>query len=457
MMVPKKNTKVDFKSNFPDIYDISKIRNIELFRLIIKKHPVDIYFFWRIGIKDIEKGKINNSFSDWVGDDTKKQVIMNLTKIRNRNKRIDLLEPLGRDYDPILHDIESNKIRLSGVGERVWTQAKEDGLWQALGEIPRASCLRFQDFEDYFLSHLFTSHFAYLKKIEELNKLQSFEEKRIPKRRRKEDRNKVGLYKLKEERIINHRPQIVQNTPINIKSLIHFTSTDVLRKLHKFIKYNYGNTKHDAKFKTFISYYKSSLNLPYLRKPQKAQILDEVYNRIKYLYSKGYVLIIRKKVQGKIRKYISITKAGNRYLRKRALPSKGFRQGIVNYIEKLTFQRPKSKKSTIISFFLGKVGAILLWTALFFVLIPIQETWYQREYYTPISLLYIYFSDLRFFILMSALVYSLFLIAPIHFIISIKLIRKKRWSYKIIIIYEGIIAVITSGILITNLIFLFGV
>ena len=87
-MVSKKNTKVDVKTNFPDIYDISNIRNIELFKLIIKKHPVDIYFFWRIGIKDIEKGKINNSFTDWVGDNIKKQVIMNLTKIRYRNKRI---------------------------------------------------------------------------------------------------------------------------------------------------------------------------------------------------------------------------------------------------------------------------------------------------------------------------------------------------------------------------------
>ena len=61
-------------------------KKLELFKLIIKKHPVDIYFFWRIGIKDIEKGKINNSFTDWVGDNIKKQVIMNLTKIRYRNK-----------------------------------------------------------------------------------------------------------------------------------------------------------------------------------------------------------------------------------------------------------------------------------------------------------------------------------------------------------------------------------
>ncbi len=463
-MTSRKTPKVNFRIQFPSVFDISHIRNIALLKVIIKNHPVDLYFFWRIGAKDIEKKSINIQFPDWNRNHVKIQTHTNLTQIRIKNKTISLLKPLDRDYDPKKHDIEFKKFRLSRSGKKIWTQAREDGLWHVFSKIPKSNCLDFEKFEEHFRSHIFLFYTDYLEKIKELSSLSTFREMRVPKRRRKKYRNNYDpFYVPKEEKILIYPLQSsLQSTPkTSVKTLNRFNihSPKLLRKLQDHIMQHPEKrvSPPSVTCKKFMSYYISNSFLPHLTQSQNSKFTTVLFNRIKLLHRKGYIKISYIKARHKIVYYLRLTNKGIRYSKgsQRILPK--IKHAVTTYLRHLTSSGPKTRRNTVLSFTLGKIGTLSLWMILILILIPIQEIWYQKEYYTPIYLLYTYFSKLKFFILLSASIYSFFLITPIHFIISIKLIRKKRWSYKIIIIYWGIIAVITSSILITNLIFLFGV
>ena len=209
--------------------------------------------------------------------------------------------------------------------------------------------------------------------------------------------------------------------------------------------------------KKFMSYYILSSFLPHLTQSQNSKFTTVLFNRIKLLHKKCYIKISYIKARHKIVYYLRLTNKGIRYSKgsQRILPK--IKHAVTTYLRHLTSSGPKTRKNTVLSFTLGKIGILSLWMILILILVPIQEIWYQKEYYTPILLLYSYFTWLKLFIILSSSIYAFFLVTPIHFVVSIRLIRKKRWSYKVIIIYWGLITVITSGICITNMVFLFGV
>ncbi|KKM18052.1 hypothetical protein LCGC14_1669600 [marine sediment metagenome] len=270
--------------------------------------------------------------------------------------------------------------------------------------------------------------------------------------------NYKPFYVPKEEDIIKFSVQSIPKPPVRVNNSFIFNSSDILRKLQKYIIQHHGRSVGPSvACKKFMFYYRYSSDLTHLKQSQKDRFLSKLYTHIKLLDRKGCVKISSTKARGKITYYLSLTYEGVRYSKGKLRIFRGIRQDITTFIENLTSSGPKTKKNTILSFILGKIITLLLWMALLLILIPIQEKWYQGEYYTPILLLYSYFIWLKLFLILSSSFYALFLMIPVHFIISVWLVRKKRWSSKVIIIYWGLITILTSCIFITNLVFLFGV
>jgi len=56
---------------------------------------------------------------------------------------------------------------LSRLGRQVWLQAKEDGLWNLLLQIPRSNFLDFEVFTDYFNERFFFDYQEFLSGLEE--------------------------------------------------------------------------------------------------------------------------------------------------------------------------------------------------------------------------------------------------------------------------------------------------
>ncbi len=436
MIAPKISTKIDSPQKFPDIFDISQVWNIELFKKIIKNHRVDLYFLWRIGVKDIEKGKIDSSFPDWNRNHVKIQVHTNLTQIRLKNKTIYLLAPLDRDYEPKLHDIESKKFRLSKLGKKIWTEAREDGLWHIFSQIPISHRLDFSKFEAHFRSHTFPSHLKYMERIKDLSYSPPKEEKRTPKRRRKEERNQSNFYAPREKNYLNHKTH---------QKKITFSSTDVVNKLLKYITDKSGGRMGSSVlYKTFLHYYRDSLDLPRLGKARNKIFLTSLDKFMHILELCGYVDIKFIKIRDTIIKHVSVASGSTQYSEE--------------FFQDSRKSKSELKRSYInFSFVFSKLITILLWIVLLFILVPVQEVWYQSQYYTPISLLYTYFSKLQLFIIISSAIYALFFVSLIHLILFVKLIRRERRVSKGITAYWKMIAIITSCIFIANLIFLFGV
>ena len=87
MMSPEKNLKIHSQNKFPDIFDISHIKNIEIFRKIATEHHASIHFFWLLGLFNIEKIKIKNPFLKFSQNEGKKKAFKVLTQIRGFNDK----------------------------------------------------------------------------------------------------------------------------------------------------------------------------------------------------------------------------------------------------------------------------------------------------------------------------------------------------------------------------------
>ncbi|KKM20766.1 hypothetical protein LCGC14_1642140, partial [marine sediment metagenome] len=135
--------------------DVSILRDVDIFKAIAINFAPSIYFFCWLGYLNIKKVSFELPFYGFSGNRSTYNVYGKLSRVKVGGKTISLVKPLSSDYKPKLHNIEASKIKLSQIGRDLWENAYEEGLWDLVLGIPAAYCLKFEDFTQYFNSHIF--------------------------------------------------------------------------------------------------------------------------------------------------------------------------------------------------------------------------------------------------------------------------------------------------------------
>ena len=452
-------------------HDMSHVKNKQLLSSIVTKSPPDLYFFCWLGFLKLEKIDIGLPFFDFGKNHVVHQAYMNLTQIRINKKQYDLLEPLRKGYNVKHHDIEDTAINLSTQGRQVWYQAHKDGLWEVLCGISRSFCLEFETFSHFFRSHIFLSRTKYLTHLKTLEK-----EPEIPLSVEYDGRDKnliQGLQKL--EKISAHSTsRTIQKSSKSREDRLEepkFSLTGILQTIYSIAGvgdvFNYDKwiTVRDIiqNNMTATLYIESAESFPknrqrnYLRKINKALLkqIKNLYHRqlleVKY-YQKN------EKTYYKVRltlKGVAYTESHNGSTSLFPILSKKLEHFVyahTSHFEELQ----RSRESNIGLYSLVKAFILLLLFLHVFLSVIILTFGFQKQYSTPILLLYEFFSWLEPHIYLSSILLGLMVTIPIHFVISIRIFRKKRFSYTFLKIGFLLVAISFIGSLISNLIFLYG-
>jgi len=157
-----KKTKDTNQNGSTQIYDLSSIRNSELFKKISDTYSPDLYYFCWLGYKLIEKKNIGIIFEEYKRKYVEYQACRNLSNIRIKNKVFTLVKITDTKFHT--HSTEYKKtINLTSEGRKVWKFALEDGLWDVLLETPKQFLLRTSEFINYFTNHIFFNQIEYQK------------------------------------------------------------------------------------------------------------------------------------------------------------------------------------------------------------------------------------------------------------------------------------------------------
>ena len=453
------------QKNASAVHDISHVKNKLLLSSIVTKSPPDLYFFCWLGFLKIEKRDIRLPFFEFSKNHVVFQAYMNLTQIRINKKQYNLLEPIRKGYKVKRHEIEASAITLSTIGRQIWLQAQKDGLWDVVQDVPRLSCLGFEDFTHYFHSHIFLSRTKFIRHNKELG---SVSLDLGPKEKGDTDkRYSRGLQKLKE--LGNYstlrsglRRSLAEANPLES---LQFDMFDILHDMYSFTTsqgvYDY---RKEVSIETLVSNNPSARAYlvavrKYTNKAKRKSLLKKLYKtfmvQIYKLAAHNFVEVYNA-TKGNGYK-VKLTHKGKVYTTTGAVLTvkEGLEQFIYNHTSRAV-ELHRSKRQDIKYYVLIKLGTFGLIIALVFLGVSILNFSYQAQYNTPLKLLYICFSWLNSYIYICSLLCSLLITLPIHFIVSIIVFRKKRVPLLVLRMSYYSIVAISISLGISNLVFLFG-